>query len=101
MHLSGTLNLHHFTRFFRAAEGAAASAEVASSNEGCPTLAMSGYIVQTPHAAEPYKVIFDHGDGPDTEQACGTILECRALIKRSTSIPVYRSTFPDQEPCAL
>ena len=101
MHLSGTLKLHHFTRFFRAAKEVPAAAQGPSPNEGCPTLAMSGYIVETPHAAEPYKVVFDHGDGPDTERTCGTILECRALIKRTTAIPVFKSTFPDEETCAL
>ena len=90
----------HFMAFYSAAaEIALATDEWAS--EGGQMHAMSGYIVKTPHAAEPYKVIFDHGDGPDTEQSCGTIKDCQALIRRSTTVPVYRSAFRDQRPFAL
>jgi hypothetical protein len=75
--------------------------EEAWSNKGGHMLAMSGYVVPTPDAAEPYKVIFDHGDGPDTEQACRSLIECQALIRRTTAIPPYRGISRDQGAWAL
>ena len=99
MRLSGTLKLKHFTPFLSAAEEAAAWAEEAWANEGAHMLVMSGYVVETPHAAEPYNVMFDHGDGPATEQSCSTICECQALIRRTTAIPPYNRAFDGV--CAL
>jgi hypothetical protein len=101
MRYSGPSKPIRFTPIPSITEEAAASAEEAWSNEGGHMHAMSGYIVETPHAAEPYKVVFDHGDGPDTEQACRTVLEGKALIRRGTAIPWYGSPFPEQRPFAL
>jgi len=95
MRTTGTLKVKHFTPFLSVAEEAAASAREAWSPQGGHLHASSGRIVQTPHAAEPYKVVFDHGDGPDTEQPCKTIRECEALIKRRTPTPSLRNTSRD------
>ena len=97
MRLSGTLKLKHFTPFFSAAEEAVASAEEAWANEG----ARGGHIVQTPRSATPYKVVFDHEDGTDTEQPCTTMRECEALIRRRTPTSPLPDTSRDQEACAL
>jgi hypothetical protein len=86
MRWSGTLKLH-FTPFFSAAEETVASAEEAWTNEGGHMHARGGHIVQTPQSAKPYKVLFDHEDGTDTEQACTTMRECEALIRRRTPTP--------------
>lgn len=91
----GTLKIKHFTPFFSVAEEAAASAKEAWSNEGGHLHARSGWIVRTPLAAEPYKVVFEHEGGPDTEQACKTIRECEALIRRRTPTPPPRNTSRD------
>jgi hypothetical protein len=94
----------HFTCFRSAAEEAAyahARAEDEWSNEGGHMHAKSGYIVQTRGADQPYKVVFDHDNGPDTEQACATIREGEAIIRRNTPTPPSRDTSRDQEACAL
>lgn len=101
MRLSGTLKLKHFTPFFSAAEEAVASAEEAWANEGGHMHARSGHIVQTPRSATPYKVVFDHEGGTDTERPCTTISECEALIRRRTPTPPLRDTSRDREACAL
>jgi hypothetical protein len=108
MRRSPTLKLRHFTRFFATAEEAVASAEkaVASAeeawaNEGGHMYARSGHIVQTPLSAEPYKVVFDHEDGTDTEEACRTIRDGEALIRRRTPTPSLIDISRDQEACAL
>ena len=93
----------HFTAFPSAAEeiAAQASAKDEWANEGGHMHAKSGYIVQTREAEEPYKVVFSHDDGPDTEQACRTIREGQAIIRRNTPTPPSQNTFRDQEACAL
>jgi hypothetical protein len=91
----------HFTPFFSAAEEAAAAAVDAWSNEGGHMHANRGHIVQTRSADQPYKVVFDHEDGPATEQACATIREGEAIIRRNTPVPPPRRTFRDQEAGAL
>ena len=101
MRLSGTLKLKHFTPFFSAAEEAVASAEEAWANEGGHMHARGGHIVQTPRSATPYKVVFDHEDGTDTEQPCTTMRECEALIRRRTPTSPLPDTSRDQEACAL
>jgi hypothetical protein len=89
----------HFTPFFSAAEEIAAAALDAWSNEGGHMHAKSGYIVQTRGGDLPYKVVFDHEDGPDTEQACATMRECQDLIRRKTPTPSLPDTSRDQGPC--
>jgi hypothetical protein len=76
----------HFTAFRSVAEEAATSRAASEEwdNEGGRTSALSGYIVQTPDAEMAYKVVLDHENGPDTEQACRTIRECQAIIRRNT-----------------
>ena len=91
----------HFTPFFSAAEEAAAAAVDAWSNEGGHMHAKSGYIVQTRGGAFPYKVVFDHEEGPDTSQGCATIREGQAIIRRNTPTPPSPNTLRDQEACAL
>ena len=91
----------HFTAFFSAAEEIAAAAVDAWSNEGGHMHAKSGYIVQTRGAAHPYKVVFEHEDGPETSQACATIREGHAIIRRNTPTPPATNTLRDQEACAL
>ena len=97
MRTTGTLKIRHFTPFFSVAEEAAVSAEEVWSNEGGHSHANSGRIVRTPLAAEPYKVVFDHEDGPDTEQPCKTMKECEALIRRRTPSPSPRNTSRDHD----
>jgi hypothetical protein len=91
----------HFTPFLSAAEEAAAAAVDARSNEGSHMHAKCGYIVQTRDAPQPYKVVFEHEDGPNTEQVCATIREGQAIIRRNTPTPPPRSTLRDREACAL
>lgn len=92
----------HFTAFHSAAEESARALAIDEwANEGGHMHAMSGSIVATPDAVQPYKVIFDHGDGLDTEEACGTVRECQARIRRCTKIPFYRSVFAEERPFAL
>jgi hypothetical protein len=91
----------HFTPFFSAAEEIAAAAVDAWSNEGGHMHAKSGYIVQTRGAAHPYKVVFDHEDGPDTSQGCATIREGQAIIRRHTPHASSPNTLRDQEACSL
>ena len=94
MRLSGTLKLMHFTPFFSAAEEVAVAALDTWSNEGGHMHAKSGYIVQTRDAAQPYKVVFDHDDGPKTEQPCATIRAGEAIIRRNTPVPPPRCSLP-------
>lgn len=66
-----------------AAKAKAARREEWENEDGNIT-ARSGYIMRTPDAALAFKVVLDHEVGPDTEHACGTIEECRAIIRRNT-----------------
>jgi len=91
----------HFTAFHSAAEEAQASAEDGWANEGGYMYAKSGYVVQTCDAALPYKVVFNHEVGPDTEQPCATMREGQAIIRRNTPTPSSRSTLLDREASAL
>jgi hypothetical protein len=90
-----------FTPFFSAAEEIAAAAVDASSHNGSHMHAKSGHIVQTRGAAHPYKVVFDHEDGSVTSQACATIREGQAIIRRNTPTPPSPVTLLDQKACAL
>ena len=88
----------HFTAFRSAAEELAqVSAEHESVNEGGHIHAKSGSIVQTPNAALPYKVVFDHEDGPNTEQPCATMREGEEIKRRNTPTPPSRSKLLDRE----
>jgi hypothetical protein len=88
----------HFTVFRSAAdEIAEASAKSEWANEGGHMRAKSGYIVQTPEATQPYKVVFNHEDGDDTEQACATIREGESMIRRSTPRPPKRDATRDHD----
>jgi hypothetical protein len=90
----------HFTPFFSAAEEAAAAVVDAWSNEGGHMHANCGYIVQTRDAPQPYKVVFEHEDGPNTEHVCATMREGQAIIRANTPTPPSPSTLRDQEACA-
>jgi hypothetical protein len=96
-----TSDFKPFTPFFSAAEEIAAAALDASSHEGGHMHAKSGRIVQTPDAAHPYKVVFDHEDGSVTSQACATIREGQAIIRRNTPTPSPPNTLLDQKACEL
>jgi hypothetical protein len=92
----------HFTAFHSAAEEIAnSSAKDEWANEASHRHARGGYIVQTHGAAQPYKVVFDDNDGPDSERACETIRECQALIRQNTPTSPFRNTFRDDAACAL
>lgn len=84
-----------FSAFYSAAEEAAARAVDEWKNEGGHTFAKSGYIVQTRGAELPYKVVFHHEDGSDSEQPCATIREGEEIIRRHTPVPRPESTFRD------
>lgn len=49
--------------------------------------ATRGRVVQTPTKAQPYKVVFEHETGADTEHAVATMREGEALIKSETPYP--------------
>jgi hypothetical protein len=88
----------HFTAFRSAAdEVAAAKARDKWADEGGHMQAKSGHIVQTHEATKPYKVVLKHEDGEDTEQACATIREGEALIRRNTPTPPKRDASRDQD----
>ena len=76
----------HFTPFRSVAEEAVTSKAAGEEwdNEGGHVPALSGYIMRTPDAAVAFKVVLDHEEGPDTEQACNTIAECQAVIRHNT-----------------
>jgi hypothetical protein len=67
--------------------------------------ATRGHIVQTPTKDEPYKVVLEHDDGPDTECPAATIREGEALIRDQTPSPAERDKSRDrpapkaQTPC--
>jgi hypothetical protein len=91
----------HFTPFFSAAEEAAAAAVNARVNEGGHMHAKCGHIVQTRDAPQPYKVVFEHEDRPNTEQVCATSREGQAIIRRNTPTPASPSTMRNQKACAV
>lgn len=82
---------------FRSADQAVdhACAEGEWGNVGGHMHAKSGHIVQTRDAVQLYKVVFDHEDRPETEQACATIREGLAIIRRNTPTPPARNSSRD------
>jgi hypothetical protein len=68
-----------------------------NAKEGGHLHATSGSVVQTRHGDEPYKVVFRHEGGPDTEQSCGSVREGEALIRRLTPAPLPRDTSRDHD----
>ena len=96
-------NRKHFTPFRSVAEKAA-SATAGSErwdNEGGHMTARAGHIVQTPESDQPYKVVLEHEDGPNTEHGCSTIREGEAMIRQNTPTPTPRNTSRNQKARAL
>ncbi|MGX7953230.1 hypothetical protein ACWPM1_11780 [Tsuneonella sp. HG249] len=58
--------------------------------------AKHGYIVLTSAMEEPYMVILEHEDGPDTETAVSTIRQGEDLIREKTPAPPKRDTTFDR-----
>jgi hypothetical protein len=92
---------NHFTVFRSAAEEVAgASAKDETTVAGGHEYAVSGYIVQTYEAAMPYKVVFNHEGRDDTEQACATMREGEAIIRRHTPPPPKKDTLREHDESA-
>lgn len=93
-----TSRSRHFTAFRSAADEVAdAEARDETPQKEARTRAKSGHIVRTYDATEPYKVVFEHEDGANTEQACATIREGEAVIRRNTPTPPKRDASRDQD----
>lgn len=63
--------------------------------------ATRGRVVQTPTMDQPYKVVFQHENGVDTEQAVATMREGEALIKSETPAVLERDRSRDEPAHAL
>lgn len=89
----------HFTAFRSAEEEIASAVDSRQRREskGSHMAARSGYIVQTPDADQPYKVILEHEDGRHTEHACSTMREGEVIIWRNTPTRLARNTFFDRD----
>ena len=59
--------------------------------------AKRGHVVQTPTQNEPYKVVLEHEQGPDTEHPVSSIREGEALIRDQTPPPPKRDTSRDRK----
>jgi hypothetical protein len=91
----------HFTIFRSAAdEVATSSARVEWANEGGHMHAESGSIVQSYGDTRSLKVVFKHANGDVTEQACTTIREGEAIIRRNTPTPPNRDASRDHDESA-
>ena len=88
----------HFTPFYSAAEEAVTKAEEETSKDGGHmSSTKSGYIVQTPGADLPYKVVLTHHGRAESTQSFATMREAEAFIRRNTPVPAPRSTLRDQD----
>jgi hypothetical protein len=58
--------------------------------------ASRGHIVQTPTKEQPYKVVLEHENSPDTEHAVGTVREGESLIRDQTPAPAPRDRSADR-----
>ena len=93
-----TSRSRHFTAFRSAADEVAdAKARDETAEKEARVRAKSGHIVRTYDAKEPYKIVFKHEDGADSEQACATIREGEAIIRRNTPTPPKRDASRDQD----
>ena len=72
-----------------------APARDAGANEGGHMYAKSGHVVQTSPGS--FKVVLKHEVGDDTEQACATVREGEAIIRRNTPTPPTRSHLLDRD----
>ncbi len=59
-------------------------------------IATRGRVVRTPTQEKPYKVVLEHEDRRDTEEAVESIREGEALIKEETPTPPKRDESRDQ-----
>jgi len=91
----------HFTPFRSAAEEVAQLSKSRTVGQSNHMFARSGYIVQTRGAHMPYKVVFDHEHGPDSELACMTMQDCQKLIRQNTPTPGLEDPSRDQEAIAV
>src|SRR5687767_14710481 len=83
----------HFSTFSTAAEEVSTmKSDQDRQNEGghFDESATRGRIVQTPGKAQPYKVVLEHRDRPDTDHAFGSIKEGEAFIQQETPTPPKR-----------
>ena len=88
-----------FSMFRSASEEAATKAQQdAWDNEGGHMSSTHGFVVSTPDAELPYKVILQHEGGPNSERAFRTMQQCEAFIRRNTPSPRPYSTLLDQGP---
>jgi hypothetical protein len=75
-----------------------ATAKDAWTNERGHMHAKIGHIVQT--SPGTFKVVLNHDDADDTEQACATVREGEALIRRRTPRPPLRDASRDHDETA-
>jgi hypothetical protein len=60
--------------------------------------AARGRVVKTPKTDKPYKIVLEHEDGADTEQAVETVREGEARIRLETPEAAARDTSRDTPP---
>lgn len=83
----------HFSTFSTAAEEVSnMKSKQDRENEGghLDEAATRGRIVQTPGEAQPYKVVLEHRDRPDTDHAFDNMREGEAFIRAETPTPPKR-----------
>jgi hypothetical protein len=85
----------HFSAFSTAAEEVSnMKGKQDPENEGGSHVdwsATRGRVVQTPGESQPYKVVLEHRDRPDTDHAVDSMREGEAFIRAETPTPPKRN----------